>query len=194
MFTGVDGGAAFDLSARVAGAALRTAGGWTCPSPLEGGGRVAAARPRAPAQTRIKRTSDRVTPESYAAPVAEEEASRCLVTCALVTHLVLYDGVCGLCDHFIQFLLRIDRHDRLRFAALQSATGMEILRQHGRSADALSTVIVVPDHDPTVTAQPMLDRSDAALLAISAAGGVYGLVRAARVIPRFARDVSIELA
>jgi len=103
-----------------------------------------------------------------------------------VTHLVLYDGVCGLCDHFVQFLLRIDHHDQLRFAALQGPIGTEILSRAGRVADSLSTVIVVADHGSD--RERLLDRSDAALFAVASAGGIYGLARAFRIVPRFIRD------
>ena len=37
--------------------------------------------------------------------------------------IVLYDGVCGLCDKFVQFVIRRDRAEEVRFAALQSETG-----------------------------------------------------------------------
>ncbi|MEO8359439.1 MAG: DCC1-like thiol-disulfide oxidoreductase family protein [Vicinamibacteria bacterium] len=107
-----------------------------------------------------------------------------------VAHLVLYDGVCGLCDHFVQFLIRIDQHDRLRFAALQGALGAKILNAHGRSATALSTVVAIPDYDPAAepSSLQLLDRSDAALFAIASVGGVYGGVGALRIFPRFLRN------
>jgi predicted DCC family thiol-disulfide oxidoreductase YuxK len=108
-----------------------------------------------------------------------------------VAHLVLYDGVCGLCDHFVQFLLRIDGHDRLRFAALQGPIGTKILAEAGRAATALSTVIVVADHG--TAAERLLDRSDAALFAIASAGGLYRAARALRIIPRFIRDAAYDL-
>jgi len=108
-----------------------------------------------------------------------------------MAHLVLYDGVCGLCDRFVQILLRIDGRDQLRFAALQGQIGTKILAQAGRTANALSTVIVVADYgQPT---QRLLDRSDAALFAIASAGGVYRAANALRLIPRFIRDAVYDL-
>jgi predicted DCC family thiol-disulfide oxidoreductase YuxK len=103
-----------------------------------------------------------------------------------VTHLVLYDGVCGLCDRFVQFLLRIDRTDQLRFAALQGAIGAEILKRHGRENDALSTVLLARDY-PSGTSE-LLERSDAALFAIASTGGIYRAVNLFRVVPRGLRD------
>ncbi|MGH9147073.1 MAG: thiol-disulfide oxidoreductase DCC family protein, partial [Vicinamibacterales bacterium] len=38
-------------------------------------------------------------------------------------HLVLYDGVCGLCSHLLQFLLEHDRRAVFTFASLQSEVG-----------------------------------------------------------------------
>ena len=108
-----------------------------------------------------------------------------------MSHLVLYDGVCGLCDRFVQFLLRIDGHDRLRFAALQGPIGTKILNEAGRAATALSTVVVVADHG--TEAQRLLDRSDAALFAIASAGGLYRAAGALRVVPRFIRDAAYDL-
>lgn len=108
-----------------------------------------------------------------------------------MAHLVLYDGVCGLCDRFVQFLLRIDRHDRLRFAELQGPIGTKILSQAGRSATPLSTVVVVADHG--TDAQRLLDRSDAALFAIASAGGLYRGAEALRLVPRFIRDAAYDL-
>ncbi len=108
-----------------------------------------------------------------------------------MAHLVLYDGVCGLCDRFVQFLLRIDRHDRFRFAALQGPLGTRILAQAGRNANALSTVVVIADYEQP--AQRLLDRSDAALFAIASAGGVFQAASALRIIPRFIRDAGYDL-
>jgi predicted DCC family thiol-disulfide oxidoreductase YuxK len=108
-----------------------------------------------------------------------------------MAHLVLYDGVCGLCDRFVQFLLRIDREDRLRFAALQGPIGTKILAQAGRTADALSTVIVVVDYEQD--APRLLERSDAALFAIASGGGVYRAASALRLVPRFIRDAAYDL-
>ncbi len=108
-----------------------------------------------------------------------------------MSHLVLYDGVCGLCDRFVQFLLRIDRDDRLRFAALQGPLGAKILREAGRATTALSTVIVVADHG--TVAERLLDRSDAALFAIASTGGVYRAAGALRIVPRFLRDAVYDL-
>lgn len=44
--------------------------------------------------------------------------------------LVLYDGVCGLCNRVVHLLLRYDRADRLRYAPLDSDIARAMLRRH----------------------------------------------------------------
>ncbi|WP_254451291.1 thiol-disulfide oxidoreductase DCC family protein [Hymenobacter sp. UV11] len=45
--------------------------------------------------------------------------------------VVLFDGVCNLCNGLVQFIIRYDRAGRFRFAALQSAAGQALLAAHG---------------------------------------------------------------
>ncbi|MEO5762761.1 MAG: DCC1-like thiol-disulfide oxidoreductase family protein [Vicinamibacteria bacterium] len=118
-----------------------------------------------------------------------------MITSATVAHLVLYDGVCGLCDHFVQFLIRIDRRDQIRFAALQGALGTTIINAHGRSATSLSTVVTIPNYDANAapSSLTLLERSDAALFAIASVGGVYGAASALRIFPRFLRNAVYDL-
>lgn len=58
-------------------------------------------------------------------------------------HLLLYDGVCGLCDRTISFVLPRDPDGRFRIAPLQSPFGRDQLVRHGRDPDFLSTFFVI---------------------------------------------------
>lgn len=75
--------------------------------------------------------------------------------------ILLYDGIWGLCNRFVQFLLRRDHAEVFRFAALQSPLAAQILHRHGASATHLDTVYVVVD--PQQTGERLLGRSDAAI-------------------------------
>jgi predicted DCC family thiol-disulfide oxidoreductase YuxK len=57
--------------------------------------------------------------------------------------IVLYDGVCGLCDRSVQLILRNDRRGRFRFAALQSGAGRALLERFGLPPGALDSVVLV---------------------------------------------------
>ena len=61
-------------------------------------------------------------------------------------HLLLYDGVCGLCDHLVQFVLAHDPRGVFDFAPLQSATGRAAVAREGGDPDALTSFYVVRDY------------------------------------------------
>jgi predicted DCC family thiol-disulfide oxidoreductase YuxK len=102
--------------------------------------------------------------------------------------IILYDGVCGLCNSLVQFLLKHDKRSRLRFASLQSDFAAKVLRRHGIDAKDLDTVHVVENYEQPN--EQVLQRSDAILRAGSELGGFWSASAAtARVVPRALRDV-----
>ena len=100
--------------------------------------------------------------------------------------IVLYDGICGLCNRMTQFLLKRDQHDRLRFASLQSEFAAAILKRHGRDAQDLDTVYVVQHYGEAN--ERLLARSDAILSLAQELGGIYSVGGWLKVLPRFLRD------
>lgn len=101
--------------------------------------------------------------------------------------IVLYDGVCGLCNRLVQFLLKRDTHDRFRFASLQSEFANNVLPQHGLDPQDLDTVYVVRDYG-----QPderLLARSDAILFMLMQLGGFWKVMGVGRALPRAFRDM-----
>ena len=100
--------------------------------------------------------------------------------------IVLYDGVCGLCNRGVQFLLKRDRHDRLRFASLQSDFAAALLQRHGIDHTRLDTVYVVLNHGEANEA--LLAKGDAVLLFASVLGGVWTVAKLGRLIPRPIRN------
>ena len=100
--------------------------------------------------------------------------------------IVLYDGICGLCNHLVQFLLKRDTHDRFRFASLQSEFANRLLRRHGVDPQDLDTVYVVRDYG-----QPneiLLARSNAILDMLTQLGGLWTVAGVGRVLPKAFRD------
>lgn len=59
--------------------------------------------------------------------------------------ILFYDGVCGLCDRLVQFVLRHDRRQRFRFAALQGEVAAQTLARFGKRPDDLDTMYVLTD-------------------------------------------------
>jgi predicted DCC family thiol-disulfide oxidoreductase YuxK len=105
--------------------------------------------------------------------------------------VVLYDGVCGLCNHLVQFLLKRDTKDRFRFASLQSDFAQTLMTNHGVDPHDLDTVYVVRDHGQAH--ETLLARSDAILYMLQQLGGVWKLSAAGRVLPRVFRDLIYKM-
>jgi len=101
--------------------------------------------------------------------------------------ILLYDGVCGLCNRFVQFTLRHDRRAVFRFAALQSQIAASILTRHGASPSDLDTVYAILN--PNQPDESLLARSDAVLFALHQLGGIWrALALVLRIVPRVLRD------
>ncbi len=101
--------------------------------------------------------------------------------------LLLYDGVCGLCNHFVQFILNRERVPEFHFAPLQSSAAARILSRHSLSSVDLDTIYVVLNCDES--AQSVLTRSDAILFVLEHIGGIWRLIGVLlRLSPRRLRD------
>ena len=100
--------------------------------------------------------------------------------------IVLYDGVCGLCNRAVQFLLKRDRHDRLQFASLQSDLAARVLNRHGMNPKGLDTVYAVLNYgEPNET---LLAKGDAFLFFAGVIDGVWRVARVVKVVPRPVRN------
>lgn len=105
--------------------------------------------------------------------------------------ILLYDGVCGLCNRLVQFILARDR-TVFRFASLQSVLAATILARHGADPSDLGTVYVVVN--PDLPDEYLLSRSDAVLFALKQLQGLWHPAASVlQLAPRFLRDVVYNL-
>jgi predicted DCC family thiol-disulfide oxidoreductase YuxK len=103
--------------------------------------------------------------------------------------ILFYDGVCGLCNTLVQFLLKHDKHGRLRFASLQSDFAEKVLRRHGFDPKDLDTLHIVENYEQQN--ERLLQRSDAVLRAGRELGGHWSVLAAiAKIVPRSLRDIA----
>jgi predicted DCC family thiol-disulfide oxidoreductase YuxK len=98
--------------------------------------------------------------------------------------VMLYDGVCGLCNAGVDAALKLDRKKALRFAALQSPAGRRLLQRSGRAPDDISSVVLV-------TADGRAFIESEAVVEIGRVLGVPGPVAAAALaLPARGRDAA----
>jgi len=99
--------------------------------------------------------------------------------------VILFDGFCGLCNGWVDFVLRHDHRLVFTFAALQSPAGHEILNRFGLPPDFIDSFVLVEDGR-------IYYRSSAILRAFMGLGFPYSIVYAFVVIPRVLRDAIYE--
>ena len=95
--------------------------------------------------------------------------------------VVLFDGVCNLCNGAVTWLLERDKRHVLRFGALQSEAAQRMLEAFGARDD-------LPDSIVLIDAAGVHTRSDAALRIASYLGLPWSLLSVGRVLPRALRN------
>ena len=96
--------------------------------------------------------------------------------------IILFDGVCNLCDATVQELIRKDKKDAFRFAALQSETGKEIVKYIGIDTSKIDSIIL---YEP---GKAYHIKAEAAIEIAKSIGGVYSLLGVFSVFPNWMKN------
>ncbi|MBF9239725.1 thiol-disulfide oxidoreductase DCC family protein [Hymenobacter sp. BT683] len=102
-----------------------------------------------------------------------------------VPDTIFFDGVCNLCNGFVQLVIRHDPAGRYRFAALQSDAAQHLLAAHGLAPGALATA---PESVLLLSGGQLYSHSTAVLRIAQGLGGAWRLVGLGWVLPRPWRD------
>ncbi|WP_115870021.1 thiol-disulfide oxidoreductase DCC family protein [Marinoscillum furvescens] len=96
--------------------------------------------------------------------------------------VILFDGVCNLCNSSVDFVIRRDKQKRFQFASLQSPEAEQLLKEAGspQPTELESVVLVKEDR--------VYNRSDAALEIARNLSGLWPLLYVFKLIPRALRD------
>ena len=95
--------------------------------------------------------------------------------------ILLFDGVCNLCSSSVQFVLKRNKKENIRFASLQSEFSSKTLATHKLSGDYIDSLVLVENGDVYL-------KSDAALKLAQHLNGAWKLVSVFLIIPRFIRN------
>jgi predicted DCC family thiol-disulfide oxidoreductase YuxK len=95
--------------------------------------------------------------------------------------VVIFDGICNLCSHSVQFVLRHEAKPEILFASLQSAPGARLLREFNFNPDEAKTFVLISGTVAYV-------KSAAAIRVVRQFRGAWKLLSAVWVIPRPVRD------
>lgn len=95
--------------------------------------------------------------------------------------IILFDGICNLCNGAVQFIIRHDSKKQFMFASLQSDEGQKCLGQFNLPKNDLNSFILI-DKEKVFT------RSSGALRVLKKLNGLWPLLYAFIIIPTFIRD------
>lgn len=97
--------------------------------------------------------------------------------------IILFDGVCNLCNGAIQFIIKRDKKDTFRYAALQSEIGEQLIAERAIDTAKVDSIILI---EPGVA---YFTKSDAALQISKGFGGLWKVLGIFTWIPKSFRDV-----
>ena len=103
----------------------------------------------------------------------------------LPEHLLLFDGVCNLCNGLVRFIIRHDRKEFFRFAPLTSDIGKTIVARSHEAASLDTLVYLRKDR--------LFTRSSAALYVARDLGGIWAVAFIFMLVPSFIRDAVYDL-
>jgi len=92
--------------------------------------------------------------------------------------IILFDGVCNLCDSVVQFIIKRDKADVFRFVAIQSEIGQEIIKHIGVDTTKTDSILL---YEP---GRSYYYKAEAALKIAGALGGIYSLLGFFSVFPK----------
>lgn len=98
-----------------------------------------------------------------------------------IRKIILFDGVCNLCNSSVQFIIKKDKKKQFRFASLQGKFGQEILKKYNLPADNFNSFILLDD-------EKLYTRSTGALRMLKHLGGGWSLLYGFIIFPAFIRD------
>lgn len=97
-------------------------------------------------------------------------------------HIILFDGVCNLCNSAVQFVIKRDPDGQFSFASLQGEKGQKLLEQHNIQPETDSVILIESNGK-------VYEKSAAALRISMRLKGGWKLAQILLVVPPFIRNV-----
>jgi predicted DCC family thiol-disulfide oxidoreductase YuxK len=95
--------------------------------------------------------------------------------------IILFDGVCNLCNGAVQFVIKRDNKNQFLFASLQSGEGKQILEDRNFPMNKMDSFFLIENGK-------VYDKSTAALKVLKKLSGPWSLLYGFIIVPRFIRD------
>ncbi len=96
--------------------------------------------------------------------------------------IILFDGVCNFCNSSVNKIIKHDKKNKFKFAALQSETGKKLLEKHSIDSSKIDSIILIENNSAFI-------KSTAILKISKHMSGLYPLTYGFIIIPAFIRNV-----
>ena len=100
--------------------------------------------------------------------------------------VILFDGVCNYCNRWVNFYIRHDKKNKLRFATLQSEIAKELLKKYNINAADLNSVVFIENNKAYV-------KSSAGLRPFKYLNGLYPFFYSWLIVPAFIRNFFYDI-
>lgn len=95
--------------------------------------------------------------------------------------LLLFDGICNLCNTSINYIIKRDKRQLFKFASLQSDAAKQVLLQFNEKKYSIDSIILIYNNS-------IYYKSSAILKLLSIMGGIYSVSAIGYIIPKKLRD------
>ena len=95
--------------------------------------------------------------------------------------VILFDGVCNLCNASVQFVIRHDATDYFRFASLQGDTGQKLIQLYGLNAGDMNSFVLIENNQAFIRSTAALKVAGKLKMPVKL---LYGFI----IVPAFIRD------
>jgi predicted DCC family thiol-disulfide oxidoreductase YuxK len=95
--------------------------------------------------------------------------------------IILFDGICNLCNRSVQFVLKYDKQKLFRFASLQSTAGQRLLKEYHLSETVFNSFVLIKNNKTYL-------KSTAALMVAKELTGIIKILYIFIIVPAFIRN------
>lgn len=100
--------------------------------------------------------------------------------------IILFDGVCNLCDAFVQYIIKKDKKDVFRFVSLQSDLGQKICKYIGTDTTKIDSIVL---YYPGIA---YYTKAEAAFIIAKELGGLISILTLFSVFPKFLQNLGYD--
>ena len=101
--------------------------------------------------------------------------------------IILFDGVCNLCDTSVQYIIKHDKKDVFRFVSLQSELGEKIINHIGVDRSKTDSIVV---YEPRIA---YYTKAEASIIIAKSIGGWISLLTIFSILPKSIQNLGYDI-